>query len=667
MFYTIDTFDYSIIRKIPVQKRNVGNPRTRNTKRRYKDAFCAFDIETSNVPVVKQAFMYIWQFQIEEYTIIGRTWEEYYTFVKRLSDELMGFYLVVYVHNLSFEFQFLRGIYPFSDTEVFATEIRRVLKCEMFDCIEYRCSYYLTNMSLSEFTRKMGVPEKLSGDKFDYKKIRFSDTELSKYELEYCITDVRSLVQALKVQFSIEHDNFYSVPLTSTGYVRRDVRSAMRHYNKHDLKVQLPDYYIFCMLREAFRGGNTHANRYYTDMILKNVKSFDRVSSYPDVQINELFPMGSWQLVPDPDYIQVCRKVYKQKRACLIRCSFNNIRLSDPMTGCPYISKSKCRNIINSINDNGRILSAEYLELTMTDIDFKIIMDQYSFDSIQIFDLAHTRYGKLPLQLRNCILEYFHTKTNLKGVKGQELYYMKAKNKLNSIYGMSVQSPVKQSIIFYNDFTLTYEDEHELLKKSNAKAFQNYAWGVWTTAHARNELQKAIDLCGNAFVYCDTDSVKFIDTGDIDFTTYNNKRKLQSQKNNASATDPSGSKHYLGIYEDEGTYTEFATMGAKKYCYTKGDKLFITIAGVAKSRGAEELQKAGGIKAFKEGFTFKAAGGTASTYNDHVDTYIQVQDHNVHITDNVYIEDSEYTLGVTEEYKRILQNPAIWLDLVLTD
>lgn len=73
MIYNTDTFDYSIIGSAPVQKRRKGNQGRRDNKRKYKDLYCAFDIECSNDPDLQQAFMYIWQFQIEEYTIIGRT------------------------------------------------------------------------------------------------------------------------------------------------------------------------------------------------------------------------------------------------------------------------------------------------------------------------------------------------------------------------------------------------------------------------------------------------------------------------------------------------------------------------------------------------------------------------------------------------------------------
>ena len=666
-YYNIDNFPYGIIVKAGNQKRKKGNQGRKNNEYVYKNLFCAFDIEATNDHSIDQAYMYIWQFQIEEYTVIGRTWEEFLLFMNRLKMQLKeNEHIMIYVHNLSYEFSFLKGIYPFEADDVFCINPRKVLKCTIFEIFEFRCSYLLTNMGLASFTNKMGVTQKLSGEEFDYSVIRYPWTELSERELEYCITDVKALVEALKVYFSIENDNFYTIPLTSTGFVRRDVKRAMRRFNKDDLKNQLPDYDIFSILREAFRGGNTHANRYYADMIVKGVSSFDRVSSYPDVQINELFPMGSWIHEPEADFERVIRKIYKQKRACLMRVAFHNIRLKDPMWGCPYIPKHKCRNLLEHDNDNGRILYASYLEISLTDIDFKIILDEYDFDEASVLDFYHARYGRLPKPLRDTVQKYFRDKTELKNVKGSELYYMLSKAKLNSIYGMCVQSPVKQNIKYIDDeFIIEYVDEFELLDKNNSKAFLSYAWGVWTTARAREQLEIAIKMVGNNFVYCDTDSVKFIDDGSVDFEPYNEQRMKDSEAHGGVAYDPKGFPQYLGLYEYEGTYKEFITMGAKKYAYVDlADKLSITVAGVGKSKGAEELKERGGLKSFKEGFTFYDAGGTESVYNDIKDPFkVNIDGHTLFITSNVLIKKSTYTLGVTGEYRRILNNPAIWIDL----
>lgn len=667
MIYNCDNFDYTIISSTRNQRRKKGNQGKRNNKRIYKDLLCAFDIETTNDMESQQAFMYIWQFQINDITIMGRTWNEFITFLERVKDELKSEeYIVIFVHNLSFEFQFLRGIYTFNKEEVFAIDSRKVLKCEMFNHFELRCSYLQTNMSLAEFTNKMGVQDvKLSGDDFDYSIARYPWTPLTDQELQYCINDVKGLVEAMRIQMDLEHDTFYTLPLTSTGYVRRDVKAAMRHFNRQELKDMLPDYNVFEMLREAFRGGNTHANRYYSNVILNDVHSNDYASSYPNVQINCRFPMSPWLREDGMDMDRCLLKIYKHKRACLMRVNLFNVRLKDPMWGAPYLAKAKCRNIKNCENDNGRILSADYLETTLTDIDFKILLQEYEFDWIEFTDFYHSRYGLLPKQLRETVLEYFRRKTELKGVEGQELYYMKSKNKLNSVYGMSVQSPVKQSIDFINDFIDRQDDERELLAAANKKAFMSYAWGVWTTAHARWELEEAINICGDRFVYCDTDSVKYI--GELDFDSFNAKKKRRSEENGAVATDPKGVRHYLGVMEHDADYMEFATMGAKKYAYRYPDgKLGITIAGVNKTKGAAELEKAGGLKAFKEGFVFKEAGGTESIYNDDPEIKSLVREgRKIPITANLFIKESEYTLGITAEYARILENANIWREIFI--
>ena len=662
----IDTFDYNLIKVAKLQKRRKGNQGRRDNSRRYKDLFCAFDIEVTNDLEVNQAYMYIWQFQIEEVTIIGRTWDEFILFLKRIKDQLDNEeYLMIYVHNLSYEFSFLKGVYEFKNDEVFSTDLRKVLKCEMFDHFEFRCSYSLTNLNLATFTRRMGVTEKLSGEDFDYSIMRYPWTKLTDQELEYCITDVKSLVEALKVYFSIEMDNFYTIPITSTGFVRRDVRSAMRHYNKYDLRDMLPDYNLFCMLREAFRGGNVHSNRYYTGVVVENVRSFDRVSSYPDVQINELFPMGEFIVEPEPDIDLVIRKIYKQHRACLMRIGFSFIRMKDPLYGCPYIPKHKCRQLShNHSNDNGRILHADYLEITLTDIDLKIILEQYDYDSVIILDFAHTRYGRLPKPLRDEVKKYFKSKTLLKNNPGEELYYLKAKEKLNSIYGLTVQNYIRPDIIFEDgDFRIADIDEEVVLLKYNEKAFLNYAWGVWTTAHARYQLEIVVKMVGDRFVYCDTDSVKYIDDLGISFDNYNNERIEKSIKNDGVAYDGSGVSYYLGVYENDGVYKRFITLGAKKYGYEDQDgNLHITIAGVNKKKGAKELKT---INNFKEGFIFSDAGGTESVYNDHPEIGSIIREgQEIVITSNVLIKNSTYTLGITGEYARILSRPAIWLDLL---
>ena len=569
----------------------------------------------------------------------------------------------------------MKGIYTFYPDDVFAVASRKVVKADMWGCFEFRCSYKLTNMSLKQFTSKMMVKhQKLSGEEFDYGVKRYPWTELTDEELEYCINDVLGLVEAVNALMARDGDTLQTIPLTSTGYVRRNAKRALKDGSVHHNFVYsiLPDIETYRALREAFRGGNTHANRYYAGDIVENVHSADRSSSYPAVMCNCEFPMSAFTpILPkdlNPDYISRCITI--RHKALLLRIGVKNLRLRDPFWGCPYLSKDKCRNIHKAVDteDNGRILEAEYLETTITDIDLKIIMEEYKGEII-FLQGWYASYKKLPQALVNEVIKYYKDKTELKGVAGQEIFYDKAKALLNSLYGMMAQDPVKHNLIFKQvgdweeDSSLTDE---EILGKSNQRAFLAYQWGVWVTAHSRDALERGIRLVhdteGADFVYCDTDSVKY--TGSVDWTGYNADRVAECLESGSYATDPSGVTHYMGVFETEDlkdtgyAYRYFKTLGAKKYAYVErdGEGVHCTIAGVNKKKGGKELDKHGGLSAFAEGFVFREAGGTQAVYNDTPQMdHVDIEGRSLPVTANVAILPSEYTLGITGEYERIIK------------
>lgn len=626
--------------------------------RRYLRCVCAFDIESSRLPDIEQSVMYIWQMQIEDTTVIGRTWEEFFGILQDISAQIRGkYWLIIFVHNLSYEFQFLKGLYDFQPDEVFCMDSRKVLKCDMFDCIEFRCSYLLTNMSLAQFLKKMRVPDQ-KGKDFDYAKIRYPWTELSEEEMLYCINDVRGLVEGLHRMMALDGDSLATLPMTSTGYVRRDMKRAMRSFNWKQLKAMLPGPEVYRLLREAFRGGNTMANRYYADEIVENVSSHDKVSSYPASLLTERYPMTPFK--KETSSVAHFRALLGRKNfALLARFEFFNIRLKDRLIGCPYIPKDKCRDLYGFTNANGRILRADHLNITLTDIDFRIILSMYDWDAMKVSDLHSSKYHMLPLAFRNVVMEYYRIKTELKGVPedSEEFqFYQKNKEKLNATYGMCVEDPARDQMVFRDGH---YEREDiplaDLLTRNNRKAFLCYQWGVWCTAWSRKALQDGIDLCGRYsenFVYTDTDSVKSVNG--VDFSELNDRLEKKALRAKAYAADSNGEVHFMGVWENEGYElpNRFKTLGAKKYVLEDSEgKLHITIAGVSKRSGAKELGK---IENFREGFIFEKAGGTESLFNDDVDMTVTREGREIRITDNVVIRDSTYTLGITQEYRDIL-------------
>lgn len=644
--------------KVKPEKRHTGNRGSRS-KKRYLDIVTAFDIETSTVPGTDMACMYVWQWQFSDwYTVMGRTWTELRQFLKKLQKSIQeDCTMVVLVHNLSFEFQFLRTVYDFQPEEVFAVDRRKVLKCSMFNqTFEYRCTMLHSNMSLAAYCKKMNVEHgKLSGDEFDYKGTRYPWTPLTPRQIEYCQNDVLGLVEAFTAEMKMDGDNLESMPLTSTGYVRRDVKRAMRICGTKHVREAQPNIIVYKLLKDAFRGGDTHANRFYTGKIIPDVKSADRSSSYPDVLVNCKFPLTEFL----PADVRDFNKLLKAKRALLFRVEFDNIRLTDQYWGFPYISRSKCQKLELPCCDNGRVLSADVLQTTLTDVDWKIIKNQYSWDKMTITDLHWSRYGYLPNPLVLTCIEYYRDKTTLKGSPEgsyDAMLYGKKKALLNSIYGCMAQDQCKQGVIFDGDnFAIKNDPIGELLEKNSKNAYLCYAWGAWITAWARLRLQEGLQLAGDGAIYCDTDSVKYI--GDVDWTAYNEKRIKSSTRSKAYADDKHGKRHYMGVFEFEGQYDNFITLGAKKYAYEQDGELHITVSGVNKVKGAEELKDAGGLSAFKDGMVFRKGGGTESVYNDDMFHVKHIDGHELEMGPNICIKDSTYTLGITAEYARLLETP----------
>lgn len=638
-------------------------------KAKYVDCISAFDIETSTITAQdgeKHAFMYVWQWCFYElgYTIIGRTWEQFLTLGKEIAEILPDkVYLVVLVHNLSFEGQFLEGIYDFTPDDVFCLASRSILKMRMFDHLELRDTFRHSNMSLEKYLQKFKVEhQKLSGEEFDYSKVRYPWTELTEKELEYASHDVIGLCEAYIAEMVLEHDTLYTIPATSTGYVRREAKRAMK--SEYSFLIhQVPDYETYQMLREAFRGGDVHANRYYAGVLLHNVKSFDRSSSYPDVILNCRFPTSKFHPINyDLDKLDLLQE-HKKENAIVARIAFTGLRLKNRFIPWPYISRDKCRNIgqyqdekgrwYDDVEiDNGRVMSAAYLETTITDVDFLIISEVYTWDNMQILSACRARYGLLPMAFTDLVIEFYQAKTRLKGVEGQEYYYNRAKNLLNSLYGMCAQDPLKDETKFidmeYKEIPRGPAD----LEKYYKAPFVVYQWGCWVTCWGRFRLYEALRIAGVQAAYWDTDSVKFV--GGCDFSKYNAARKKDSTFSGAFADDPAGQRHYMGVLEQEEGYDEFKTLGAKKYVYRQGGKIGVTIAGVNKKKGGPELEKMGGVDAFREGVVFKDAGGTDLIYNDTDDFVHHAPGGDIRITRNVVIINSTYEVGISAEYERLL-------------
>lgn len=721
---SIDAYEYTDLPKLE-QLVEYGIHKSDYHRRRSRPPvisdFATFDIETTTVSEESKYNPDIWPYAVPylyQFYLFGRVWlmrsdAEFAHFIETLEFycEKYNFCLVVYVHNLSYEYQFLRSRIPLNFQSVFALQSRRIGKFETAaGFLEFRCSYLLSNMSLEKFTENF-CSEEYRKDKelIDYELLRWPWDELSNEILYYGAMDVITLYHAVKTLMEKENDTIRTIPLTNTGYVRRHCRDACLGENYRDYKSEegkktywkfknyhkmirkcAPDLDQYNQLVDAFRGGNTHANRFRAGQILENVASADFGSSYPAVLIAyDGFPMGKLmdctKSVQDPAKLDYYIKHYW----LCITVVFKDIRLRNmTKTVCPYISLSKTRHEkIQGIYDNGRIMEQPgFTEFTFLGIEWDIIRKQYT-GQYKIIKATYAVPGYLPTPLRAAIFDFYKAKTELKGVDDKEYEYMKSKNRVNAGFGMMVEKPIKNVIEVSGTGQIrerkpTTEEAEEMLTDYTApknRKFLLYQWGVTITAIARVRHMEIIDIVGDDFVYGDTDSVKYLNPEKYaaEFDRYNQiwVRYASQCGVGISAITKKGDVQTLGVLDQEKTAKRFVTLGAKKYVYEdQDDKLHITIAGVPKEQGAAML---GCLENFKPGFVFRVPDDAdledrqrwkkMLTYRDDLNEDFEIDGHALHLGTCIAMTRTEYELDITPEYSmltgfndRYEADPEIW-------
>lgn len=612
--YNVDEFD-TVYDSINSDMRTV-----KKRKVRYYNVPCSFDIETTSFydDDEKVGLMYVWQFGIDGRVFIGRTWDEFINLLERLKgafDVNIENRLVVYVHNLSFEFQFIRKLFRWHS--VFSIDNRKPIYAVTCTGFEFRCSYLLSGYSLAKVGDNLTTYkcEKMVGD-LDYSLKRHSKTPLTQDELKYCFNDV--LVVMCYIMERIENDgDITKIPLTKTGYVRNYCRnmclykgkshkkdSAKKFKSYHEMiKTLSVDVEEYKQLKRAFMGGFTHSNAINTGKVLNDVKSFDFTSSYPYCMISEKFPMGKGRIV---DVDENTFEEYLNMYCCVFDVQFTG--LIPKVNYENYISYSKCFKCVNPIINNGRVVCCDMLCTTITNVDYDIIKVCYSWDEIRVGNFRIYQKGYLPTQFIKSIIKLYKDKTQLKGVEGEEVDYMLSKEMLNSCYGMCVTDIARDKIVYENDVwtnrKLTVEElEGELDKYNNSKKrFLFYAWGIFVTAYARRNLFTGIVEFGNDYIYSDTDSIKVINYNNhMDYINrYNDLTQLKLRKAceyhnlDISELQPKtikGEIKLLGVWDNDGIYDSFKTLGAKRYMYKTGDEYHITIAGTSKHLGGEYIKR----------------------------------------------------------------------------
>ena len=645
--------------------------------------------------------MYLWGFGLGEhgdFLTYGRTWNEFKEMLEEVSNELninINRRLVIYVHNLGYEFQFMRKLFEW-DT-VFSIDERKPIKALTTGGFEFRDSYILSGYNLESLASNLvnHKNKKMVGD-LDYKLIRHHKTEITDDELKYMENDVTIILNYINEQLE-QYGNITKIPLTNTGRVREYVKhkcyytegkskykSSKSKQNNYrfimDNLTLKPDEYI--KLKRTFMGGFTHSNPIHTDKVLKDVNSIDFTSSYPSVMIAEQFPMGTGFSPTKEDILKNGYDYYINNFCCMLNVSVQNLK--NIFIYDSYLSESKCKIEGEKLITNGRVFSAQYLNTFMTDVDYSIFKRCYSWERIEIHDLICYPKGYLPKPIIESILALYQDKTTLKGVKGKEVEYLLSKGMLNSIYGMTVTDIVKDEITYEDDWGMEQVSIEEEIERYNSKKsrFLFYPWGVWVTAYARRNLWLGILAIKEDYIYSDTDSIKFFNYSKHEkFIEGYNKLVINKQLKtldyyniNPELLSPKtvkGTSKPLGVWDFEGLYSRFKTLGAKRYLVEEDNKLYLTVAGLSKMNGINYMIKQCNndftkvFEMFTDELTIpeENTGKNTHTYIDDEITET-IKDYNgveevITSLSGIHLEEAKYSLSISDYFVKfytMLQN-----------
>ena len=670
----------------------------------YINLSCEVDIEVSSfydTDNEKVGLMYCFTLGINGHSYLGRTKDDLLNLMSFIIDIFkvsQNKRLIFYIQNLSYEFQFFMKWFKW--ISVFAVKNRTPVKAVTFDGIEFRCSYLLSGYSLAkmgEHLQKYKV-NKMVGD-LDYRLIRTPITSLTDKETGYVLNDGLVVMAYIQEQIESHKNDITKIPLTKTGEVRKYCRNMCLyggggshkktgrsflkyHFFIHNLTIQSINEYK--QLKRAFSGGFTHANPLVVGKVQHNVSSYDFTSSYPAVMVSEKYPMCNGKLVT----IKSREEFYKYLNlyCCLFDATFINIE--SKIWFEHYISQSHCFVCHNAKVDNGRLISADEISITLTEQDYKIIEKTYSWQNLRIKNMRVYKRDYLPKEFILAILKLYKDKTELKGIDGMESEYLHGKELLNSCYGMSVTDICREQITFaldqnvWNDVTSEKDYENDIKRYNDSKQrFLAYQWGIWVTAYARANLWNGILAIGNDYCYSDTDSLKIINNEKHCnyFTDYNKRivKKLQMMCNHynipfedVAPKTIKGETKVIGLWDYEFT-CDFKTLGAKRYVVKRGDKYEITIAGLNKRTTMDYLlrtnknpfdffQNGMYIPAtyVHDGIIYVGTGKNTHTYIDEqrdglIKDY-QGNYYEYHIESCIHMEESDYTLSLATEFIDLL-------------
>lgn len=642
---------------------------------KYATDFITLDTETSH-DTLDRGWIYQWACKLKKIYIYGRRPDEFIELLTILAERYKlkeDKRIIIYIHNAAYDLQYLKNfLYQYDPSAHFMSiDAHAILICDVLG-FRILCSYKLTNMSLDALAKNYAETYAKAVGEIDYNVIRYQDSELTANDWFYQFSDVAAQYDGISGFLKMQGYQYaYQAPFTSTGFVRNNCRKAAKHeptwrdeFTKSALTLEM-----YNLERQCFMGGVCIASFMYSGQTIRSdkLRHKDFTSSYPARQLINYFPTGapSWYgEVEDIDELNDLLNTY----CCIFILTLENVHIKKGVTA-PCIPSSKCIHLEGGVKVNGKVVHAESLTMVVCELDYKWIQKQYTADNMTVDKMLIYERGVMPDWLKGEVYEYFKNKCTLKHAtdENSKMLYGKSKSFLNSIYGMTATSIIRDEYKMDDSHVLVkaeYSEEkaEERLRKyyRSHNSFLRYDAAIYTTAWARDALYTMIECVGyDNFLYCDTDSVFYLETeqNKIAMVKYTEECKQIAIDHGAYV-----GSNYLGLPTDEPPLRAFRALHSKCYAMeelneeTGEYELNVVIAGIPKKAikwidgkpvqktNAEEL---GNIDNLEDGFTFTHCGGTRCVYNERpVESQI-INGHETLLSSSAVIDNIEKVLSDT--------------------
>lgn len=553
---------------------------------------------------------YLWTFYFDstEDTIYGRTFEDLIDFLEIMKVQMRfnkgknKHYLVIIVDDLFTFFGNTKKVLPYVSEPFVAKSGSDVLLATLMDVYQLH-SYkaYFESDAAEDMLNDYGI---VTPD-IDTEGLS-ALCELTQDEIDRSENKVRYIANVFRGELDLKYQGVVSnLPLTKTSrvnhlfYIEERKMSNRANCNLANMIMKLnpltSEYgreYILPLLFKAFFGGAVWFEKGVPDVPFDNVWSVDATSAYVARMVLSRYPIGKFKDLPRPNsYMDIFGDPYK-RYAMLITFRARNVKLRPG--GLPFLPSALRNHYVNTDSReeleaqaersvNVRVIDNKYLSMTLTDVDFKLFLENYEGE-ITIDNIVGSLYGYLPDYVIQVIIRLYSNKAEAKALKEElealglltstaEIEYDRIKSELARLYGIFTKRPVMERYIFDMQKKEPVVIDHEYIQPTAKFKPVVYQWGVWTTALVRKEIsdlrRRLLGAPGDRKVKIlsgDTDNINYTgDAMDI-ISEYNEKVKSQiEQRSKALGISPELLKNLGSLTVKK--YTKYKLTGLKQYCF----------------------------------------------------------------------------------------------------